>query len=249
MIPHIIHYCWFGKGQVPSAVKACIETWKKNCPNYKIMEWSEENFDIRCNTYVSEAYDRKKYAFVADYARLYALKTYGGIYLDTDVEVRKSLDEFLDYHFVVGFESIERVATAIIMAEKECATIEEWLDSYKERKYIVDEKADDTTNVVWLTSKLLQQGLILNGKRQILEGGKTIVFEKNVFCPYSVGDKKKTYADSYTIHWCDGSWVTGKNKWKLNAIRALKFVIGTENYEKIRRKVKKLWAQRRKHSL
>lgn len=95
-IPKTVHYCWFGKGKKSKMVNKCMESWKKYLLDYKIIEWNEDNFDINSNLYVRQAYEAKKYAFVTDYVRLYALYNYGGIYLDTDVEVLKSLDEFLD---------------------------------------------------------------------------------------------------------------------------------------------------------
>ena len=104
-IPKVIHYCWFGRGKLPKLAKKCIKSWKKYLPDYKIIEWNEDNFDINSNQYVREAYEAKKYAFVSDYVRLYALYNYGGIYMDTDVEVIKSLDEFLIHEAFSGFES------------------------------------------------------------------------------------------------------------------------------------------------
>ena len=238
MIPKIIHYCWFGKNEQPVMVKKYIESWKKNCPDYKIILWNEENFDVQSNEYVKEAYFQKKYAFVSDYVRLYALKKYGGIYLDTDVEIQRNLDVFLKYDFVVGFEAIERVATAIIMAEKDNNIINDWLANYQTRHYILNKKADETPNVVWLTNKLRECGLVLNGKRQGLIDNNVMVYEKEIFCPYSVGDKKNTYNDAYTVHWCDGSWITGKNKRRILFIKLIKKMFGTDVYEVIRRKIK-----------
>ena len=87
-----IHYCWFGGKELPSKVKKCIATWKKMLPDYEIKEWNEENFDINTNTFVKEAYENKKWAFVSDYVRIYALYNEGGIYLDTDVKILKDLD-------------------------------------------------------------------------------------------------------------------------------------------------------------
>ena len=88
-IPKIIHYCWFGKGKKSELIEKCIASWKKYLPDYKIIEWNESNFDINSNIYCKEAYENKKYAFVSDYVRLYAVYNYGGIYFDTDLEVLK----------------------------------------------------------------------------------------------------------------------------------------------------------------
>ena len=105
MIPKIIHYCWFGGNEIPENDKKCIESWKKYCPDYKIIRWDESNYDYKKNSYMREAYEAKKWGFVPDYARLDIIYNYGGIYLDTDVELLKSLDEILDCEGFFGFES------------------------------------------------------------------------------------------------------------------------------------------------
>ena len=103
-IPKIIHYCWFGDGPISPERRKCMESWKKYCPDYKIMAWNEQNFDISTNRYAQQAYAAKKYAFVSDYARLVVLYRYGGIYLDTDVELVRPLDELLEYKGFIGME-------------------------------------------------------------------------------------------------------------------------------------------------
>ena len=92
----MIHYCWFGKGEKPQLILECIESWKKYCPDYEIMEWNEDNFDINCCPYAFKAYSQKRYGFLSDVARLKIIYENGGIYLDTDVELRRSLDELLN---------------------------------------------------------------------------------------------------------------------------------------------------------
>ena len=107
MIPKIIHYCWFGKGLMPQSQKKCIEGWKKLMPDYQFMLWDESTFNVNICDFTVAAYKKKKYAYVADVARLYALSEYGGIYLDTDVEVFKRFDDFLKYDFFTGIEIYE----------------------------------------------------------------------------------------------------------------------------------------------
>ena len=114
MIPKKIHYCWFGRGEKPELAKKCIKSWKIYCPNYEIIEWNEENFDINSNQYLKEAYENKKYAFVTDYVRLFVLYTQGGIYMDTDVEVIKPLDEYLHHEAVSGFENTTQIPTGLM---------------------------------------------------------------------------------------------------------------------------------------
>jgi len=102
MIPKIIHYCWFGGKPLPDEVKKYMETWKKYCPYYEITEWNESNFDVNQNQYCREAYEAGKWAFVSDYARLKILYDYGGIYMDTDMEVCKPLDRLASCFFFWG---------------------------------------------------------------------------------------------------------------------------------------------------
>ena len=104
MIPKIIHYCWFGNGPIPEKDKKCINSWKKYCSDYKIIQWNEKNYDITKNKYMNQAYQQKKWGFVPDYARLDIIYTYGGIYLDTDVEIIKSFDSLLSNRGFAGFE-------------------------------------------------------------------------------------------------------------------------------------------------
>ena len=118
MIPKIIHYCWFGKSELPVLAKKCISSWKKYMPDCEIKEWNEENFDVNIIKYTKEAYNYKKYAFVSDFVRFYVLKKYGGIYLDVDVEIIKPLDDLLEYKTILGFESVGRVNPGLILASE-----------------------------------------------------------------------------------------------------------------------------------
>ena len=104
MIPKIIHYCWFSGDPFDEKTKKCIETWKKTCPDYEIRECNALNFDMGINDFVKEAYEAKKWAFVADFARLYLLYHYGGVYMDGDVELVKNIDTFLERPAFIGQE-------------------------------------------------------------------------------------------------------------------------------------------------
>src|SRR5690606_25049094 len=110
MIPKVIHYCWFGKGELLTLAKKCIASWKHYMPTYEIKEWNENNFDVNMIRYTKEAYKNKKYAFVSDFARFYILREYGGVYLDVDVEIIKPLDDLLDNNeAILGCERIGQV--------------------------------------------------------------------------------------------------------------------------------------------
>lgn len=109
MIPKIIHYCWFGNTKLPESETKNIETWKKYCPDYKIIRWDEKNFDINSNEFVSEAYKEKKYSFVSDFARFYIIYKYGGIYFDTDVELLRNIDDLLTNNAFIGTENFGKL--------------------------------------------------------------------------------------------------------------------------------------------
>ena len=136
MIPKKIHYIWFGKGEKNERIQKCIESWKKYLPDYEIKEWNEENFDINYNDFTKHAYQDKKWAYVSDVARLYALYTEGGIYMDTDVEVYKPLDEFLNNEGFIGFEDIHYLSTGTIGAKKGNPVIKTILDFYNCKDFI-----------------------------------------------------------------------------------------------------------------
>lgn len=206
-IPKTIHYCWFGRGEKPKLAKKCIKSWKKFLPDYEIIEWNEDNFDINSNLYVKQAYESKKYAFVSDYVRLYALYNYGGIYMDTDVEVLQSLDKFLKYEAFIGFESEELCGTGIIGSKKENKMIREFLEPYKSLRFINDDGSfNQTTNVYMMTDIFMKYGVNLNNTQQNINDME--IFPKTYFCPLNYGDAQTDFSkDTYTIHHFAGSWL------------------------------------------
>ncbi len=155
-IPKIIHYCWFGGKPLPELAEYCIASWKKYCPDYEIRRWDESNFDLNFNAYVKEAYEAKKWAFLSDVTRLHALVTYGGIYMDTDVELLKPLDDLLDMAGVVGFEADNAVCTAVMACQPGQRMFSEFLSAYEHAHFrMEDGTLDLRTNVERLPSLLL----------------------------------------------------------------------------------------------
>jgi len=213
VIPKIIHYCWFGGNPLPELEQKCINSWKKYCPDYEIKEWNESNFDFSGCAYAKEAYEAKKWAFVTDYVRLKILVEYGGIYMDTDVEVRKPLDVFLKDKAFLGFEEEEYVATSIMACEKDFALFEAFLKRYDGRRFLKPNgRYDVTTNVEEVTKFLLAHGLVLNNKRQTIAG--LTLYPKDFFSPKNHKTRKiESTENTYTIHHFAGSWLT-PSRWK-----------------------------------
>lgn len=210
MIPKIIHYCWFGKNPLDDMAKKCMESWRKFCPDYEIKEWNEENFDINSNRYVKEAYEAKKWAFVSDYVRLYALKNFGGIYMDTDVELLKNLDEFLQLSAFTGFEQTESMFTALVGCEKNSEIFSHLLSYYDGRSFFLPNgQMDLTTNTVIVTNMLQNKyNLLPNNQYQEIPG-VVALFPKDYFCPksYETGEIHLT-ENTVCIHHFNSSWIS-----------------------------------------
>ena len=222
MIPKKIHYCWFGRGQLNELAIKCIESWKKFCPDYEIIEWNEDNFDISCNDYVKEAYEAKKWAFVTDYVRLYALYNFGGIYMDTDAELIGCIDNFLSNNAFSGFENDSQISTAIMGSEKGNEWIETLLSYYDNRHFIKsDGSYDMTTNVVTITELTEKSfNFACNGKMQTIDGVFTI-YPKDYFCPKSFETGEIEITDNTVcIHHFNASWFTEKDKKNLEEFRS-----------------------------
>lgn len=225
MIPKTIHYCWFGRGEMPVLAKKCIESWKKHLPEYKIKEWNEDNFDLDSYPYAREAYDKRKFAFVTDIVRLYALYNEGGVYMDTDVEVLKSLDPFLDNPAFSGFEDEKNVLTGIMAAEKGSLWAKENLEYYNGRHFILpDGSLDTTTNVTTITNYMLRHGLRQDDTLQRFPGLVTI-YPHDFFSPKSTIDfrVRKTH-NSATIHHFNGSWQDNRRSLKVK--KAIQAILG-----------------------
>ncbi len=212
MIPKIIHYCWFGKGEKPKLAQKCIASWKKYLYDYEFIEWNEDNFDIRCNKYVEEAYSSKKYAFVTDYVRLFALYNIGGIYMDTDVEVLTNYDMFLHHKAFSGFESDGNVPTGMMAAEKGNKWIGDLLKYYNDKRFIYDDGSYNmTTNTTIITNYMVEIGLRLDNSYQNFEG-LVSMYPSDFFCPkdHRTGKIKLTH-NSVCIHHFAGSWLEHKS--------------------------------------
>ena len=253
-IPKAIHYCWFGRQPKPALICKCIKSWRKYCPDYEIIEWNEDNFDITaCPLYVRQAYAAKKWAFVTDYIRLRVVYDHGGIYLDTDVEVIKSLDFLLNSRGFFAFENGVYIATGLgFGAEKGSEIILEMMNDYLNIPFLRDDGSFDTSPCPGKnTAVLLRHGLIQNNTLQCLDG--YMIYPKDYFCPvsYSTGKLVKT-KNTVAIHWFTSSWYdSSKNLTKCYEAkrikrinrrhyiktfpnRILRMVVGDKRYSKLK---------------
>lgn len=222
MIPKKIHYCWFGKGKMPELALKCIESWRVNLPDYELKEWNENSFDINSNFYVKEAYESRKFAFVTDYVRLYALYTEGGIYMDTDVEVLKNLDPFLDLPAFSGFEDNVHIPTGIMAAEKGSVWAGWQLKYYDDRHFLLpDGTLDLTTNVEIIGRLMEEKGFILRNGLYNFQNIITI-FPRDYFCSKShTTGKIELTQNTYTIHHFAGSWKSTSDRLKRRIVHLI----------------------------
>lgn len=213
MIPRIIHYCWFGRGPIPEMAQKCIASWHKYMPDYEYKLWNEDNFDIHCNPYVQEAYESRKFAFVTDYVRLYALYYEGGIYMDTDVEVLKPYDDLLSLTGFTGYEGSKYLppVTGTIASEAGNEWVKEQLDAYDGIHFLLpDGSMDLTTNTVRISRIMKQGGFIQDGKKKEYKGMH--IFPVEFFCPRQTTGEILITKDTYCDHHFLGSWSGGKKK-------------------------------------
>lgn len=214
MIPKIIHYCWFGGKQKPNEVNKYIASWRKFCPDYEIREWNESNFDITENDYCREAYEAKKWAFVTDYARLAVLYKFGGIYMDTDVELVKPFDSLLNLNAFMCFEDHDKVSIGTFGVAKAFDLVKDFLVAYQNRHFCRENGSYDTTTNLEIVTQILHNKyhLSLNGKLQTLSKN-VVVYPREVFIAKSVNTGWIMKDDStIAIHHYAGSWFSEENK-------------------------------------
>lgn len=241
-IPKKIHYCWFGTKEKPYIVKKCIKSWKENLKEYEIIEWNEDNFDITSNEFVRQAYNCGKFAFVSDYVRIYALYNYGGIYLDTDVEIIKEFtDDILENDSFWGFEEKNFIATSTIGAKKGNEFINKFLDSYNNKKFINNDGEIDTlTNVAIVSEMIKKIGIKLDGTFQRIDGMATI-YPQEYFSPYDyINCYSKQTNNTVAIHHYYKSWLPYSTRVKTGIKKILAICIGGKNIAFIRNKIRKM---------
>ena len=262
MIPKKIHYCWFGRNPMPELAVKCIKSWKKHCPDYEIIQWNEDNFDIgSAPLYVRQAYEAKKWAFVTDYARLQILLEHGGFYFDTDVELRKNLDPLRHEQCFMGIENSTRtiqVNTGLGMgAEAGFPLIEEMAESYGDIPFLLpDGSMDITTCTVRNTEILKRHGYVEENRMQTVAGAT--IYPMEYFSPTVMeSGRTRVTRNTYSIHHYSLSWTSPENQRKRKEYlkklryqeavynirvlpnRILKGLLGEDKYESLKERLKR----------
>lgn len=231
MIPKKIHYCWFGRKPLSELTLRCIESWKKYLPDYEIIQWNEGNFDVNLNMFTKEAYENKKFAFVSDVCRLYVLNQYGGIYLDTDMEIIKELD-IIDDNLILGFEDMKYVNAGIMISPKNNIFIDRVYRCYEKKSFTADQNNLASISIPNLiTRELCELGLVLNNEFQIINNIK--IYPSDYFYPFNYfTGKTQNTKNSLTIHHYASSWLP-KSRLMLNGLKyKLIFVFGENRVNK-----------------
>ena len=214
-IPPVIHYCWFGGKPLPDLYKRCIESWQRFCPEYEIIQWNEENCNMEECLYTKQAYETKKYGFVPDYFRLKIVYEYGGIYLDTDVELLKSLDDLRHEEAFCGLQLPGEAAFGLgFGAVKGHRLIGYLLETYSHLRFInSDGSLNETTSPVYQTKDLMKLGMKRGNRQQYLDG--MCIYPTEVLSPINIitGTASMT-EQTYAIHHFDGSWQSNNRRGK-----------------------------------
>ena len=223
MIPKVIHYCWFGRNSLPELAEKCISSWKKYCPDYEIIEWNEDNFDLSCCDFIREAYEEKKWAFVSDAARLFIIYAHGGVYLDTDVELIAALDPIIqDNDFYFGIEAqtnrrkkttFSQVATGLgFGATVGHQIIKAMLDEYIGTHFRNNGELDMTACPIKNSRALKPFGF--TGKNKLYRFLNGTIYPSEYFCPKEhLTGVTHFSAHTVSIHHYGESWVTPRVKY------------------------------------
>ena len=221
MIPHIIHYCWFGGTSLPELEQRCLASWHKHMPDWEYMWWNESNFDIAAAPlYVRQAYEVRKYAFVSDYVRLWALEKFGGLYMDVDFMVYRPFDDLMpQYAAFAGYEGSKRqpVMQGVIASEPHGAWVTDMLSTYETRPFVKpDGSLDLLSNTGYFTNRLESQGMIIDGVEKDVCTDNIFflhVFPVHYFCPVLTTGEDVRNEETYCEHKGESSWAK-KGGWK-----------------------------------
>ena len=227
MIPKIIHYCWFGGNPLTPLAEECLASWHEHMPEWKYMRWDEASLTQALSPlkggegcwldymplYVKQAYEARKFAFVSDYVRLWALEQNGGVYVDTDVKVLKSYEPLLNDTAFIGLEESKAhlPGTCVMGCEAHCKWVQDMLALYDGLEFIKpDGSLDMMTNVQRMGESLMSKGFVPNGKEQYLEGYGLRIYTHDYFSPITSTRVMRRTKNTYSIHYFAESWREGK---------------------------------------
>lgn len=232
MIPKKIHYCWFGRKPIPKALQKCINSWKKFCPDYEIVEWNEDNFDINRNGYTRMCYEQKKYAFLSDYVRLLVVEEHGGVYFDTDVELVKNIDSLLQYDAFYCYETPDFVASGLGFGSvAHGKSIKAMLAEY-------DPLLNGDQGVIGCprlnTAALVKLGLKTDGTISCI--ADAVVLSSDYMNPFdsATGILKKT-ENTVSIHWYSAAWMSPWKRFRSRVTRLLHRIFGVDAFRRFRK--------------
>lgn len=244
-IPQTVHYIWFGRGDKTDLIRSCIKKNKNILNDWQFIEWNEETYDISCCDYVRGAYEEKKYAFASDYARFDILYKYGGVYLDTDVEMIKTFPkEFLEKEGFMGVESNNKIAPGLVFACKPGNPIVlEILEDYRKDKFLLNDGSYNLETVVDRVTRIFQRhGFITNGEKQEIEG--FVVYPCEYFCAYDfVMSEFNITEKTISIHHYTATWVSLYSKLKKKIQKFIRLVFGKKIYLKLIQFKRKIWGE------
>ncbi|WP_278588087.1 glycosyltransferase family 32 protein [Limosilactobacillus pontis] len=243
MIPKLVHYCWFGNQAMPDKVLKNIQSWKSSNPDYKFIEWNEQNFDINSSSFVKEAYSEEKWAFVTDYVRLYAVYNYGGFYFDTDVQLVKKLDE-VNKVFpsgFMGFQGDNLVASGLgFAAPSKKKIIKEMMDVYNSVEFD-EKKLENISCPILNTNVLIAHGLKRNGSIQSIDG--LTILPKEFLCPLDLEHGKKEIDDNtIAIHYYNASWMSSYQRTRMHIILNVKRIIPQKLITYLRKMLRRFYS-------
>jgi len=249
MIPKIIHFCWFGEKEIPKEYRKYIATWKKHCPDYKIVCWTEKKYDIEQCKFMKDAYDKKKWGFVPDYARLDIIYRYGGIYLDTDVEVLRNLDELLENKMFVGLEKgYNMIALGLgFGAEKGHPFVKKLRDRYHDLDFVCGK--DGTVQMCAspaIQTPMFKERYGVNFRvDRKYEFDDCVVYPVEYFCPEKYGTGEVTITpNTYLWHHYSASWLSSKQKLVLKLKKFISEYCDDELAGMLEKKLKNKWGIR-----
>lgn len=236
MIPKKIHYCWFGRGPKPKLADKCIRSWKKYCPDYEIIEWNEDNFDVSSYPYAKYCLENKKWAFLSDFVRLVVIYEHGGIYFDTDVELIKNIDHLLQNQAFYGFENPENIATGLgFGSEAGHISVKLMLQEYFNLKQDATGKFPCIVCPALNTQALKLLGLKTNGEFQIIDGA--LMLPSDFLNPYDdpTGVLKKT-TNTVSIHWYGKSWMSKKKIIRSYLTKPFHRIFGVDCFKRLKKR-------------